>query len=81
MKVEHDPRADALYVRLSDKPYAYMEDVSRGPQYARGVDYAADGTPIGVEFLNVSLGVDLTDIPRADEIAVALERRGIRILV
>jgi hypothetical protein len=26
LDVEHEPEADALYIRLSDKPYAYGED-------------------------------------------------------
>jgi uncharacterized protein YuzE len=26
LDVEHDPKADALYLRLSDDPYAYGED-------------------------------------------------------
>ena len=82
MMVRYDPDADALYVRFTDAVVAYTDDVSRGRQYERGVDYAEDDTPIGVEFLNVSRGVDLTEIPRAAEIAAALERvRGIRVLV
>ncbi len=82
MRVEYDPEVDALYVHLSDKPFGRSEDKSPSRQYERGVDYAEDGTPIGVEFLNASRGVDLTDIPRADEIAKALERvRHIRVLV
>jgi len=81
MKVEYDPLVDALYVQLSDKPFAYTENISLRRDYERGVDYAEDGTPIGVEFLNVSHGVDLTDVPRADEIAKALAERGIRVLV
>jgi len=81
VRVEYDPSADALYANFSEEPFAYSEDLSRGKQYERGVDYAADGTPIGVEFLNASRGVDLTAIPRADEIATALERvRGNRVL-
>ena len=54
--------------------------MSRGPDYERGIDYAEDGTRVGVEFLNASRGVDLTDIPRADEIAATLKARGFRIL-
>ena len=82
MRVEYDPASDTLYIELSDSLVEYTEDVSPGRQYDRGIDYAADGTPVGVEFLNASRGVDLTGIPRSDEIAGALERvRGIRVLV
>ena len=81
MEMTYDRTVDALYVKLGDKLYAYMEDISRGRYYQRGVDYAEDGTPIGVEFLNVNRGVDLTDVPRADEIAQLLGAHGIRVLV
>jgi hypothetical protein len=81
MKLTHSPRADALYVELSNRPVAYTENLSRDGYYERGVDYAEDGTPVGVEFLNVSRGVDLTDVPRSDEIAAALDQvRSIHIL-
>ena len=64
----------------ADKPWAYTDDVSRGREYERGIDYAEDGTPIGLEFLNASRGVDLTDIPRAREIAAELARCNIPVL-
>jgi uncharacterized protein YuzE len=81
MIVQYDPEANALYVEFSDKPHAYTEDVSRGQQYERGIDYAEDHTPIGIEFLNVSRGVDLTDIPRAADIEAALAERNIPVIV
>ncbi len=80
MKLSYDLTADAVRVRLTDKPYSYTDDVSSNGQYDRGVDYADDDTPIAVEFLNVSRGVDLTDIPCADDVARLLEAHGIRVL-
>ena len=74
LKVDHDPEANALYVRLSDKPREY----GRGLGDERYIDYAEDGTAIGVEFTCVSSGVDLHDVPRGDEIAAALRPLGIR---
>lgn len=74
--VQHDPEADALYIRLSDKPYAFGEDID----HARRIDYAADRTPIGVELLYVSHGVDLADLPQADELASVLREHNIRAL-
>jgi hypothetical protein len=38
---KHDANADALYITLSDEPYAFGEDL--GPE--RRIDYAADRTP------------------------------------
>ncbi len=38
------------------------------------VDYDASGTVLSVEFLYVSDGIDLRDVPHADEIEAALSR-------
>ena len=54
----------ALYVQLSDKPYAYGRDLD----HERRIDFATDGTPIGVEFIDVRSGIDLHDIPAEREI-------------
>ncbi len=74
LKLTHDPEADAVYVYLEDKPYARGVDLDD----ERRVDYAEDGTPIGVELTCVSVGVDLRGLPRPDEIAEALRKSGIR---
>lgn len=72
-----DREADAVYVTLSDQPYAFGEDID----HERRVDYAADGTPIGIELLCVSDGVDLSHLPRVDEVTATLRELGIRVLV
>ncbi len=81
MELRYSPRADALYVEFNTRTIAYTDDISRNGYYERGVDYAEDDTPVGVEFLNVSRGVDLTDVPRADEVARLLAEHDIRVLV
>jgi uncharacterized protein YuzE len=75
MKLEHDSSADAVYIRLRGKPYDHGMDLDD----SRRIDYGGDGLPIGIELLNVSLGVDLTDLPYAPEIAKLLAERGIRV--
>jgi hypothetical protein len=72
-----DREADAVYVKLSDQPYAFGEDID----HERRVDYAADGTPVGIELLCVSEGVDLSHLPRVDEVSAALRQLGVRVLV
>ncbi len=72
----YDEEADAIYIRLSDKDYSYGEDLDR----ERRIDYAADGTPVGVELLCVSTGVDLRDLPELKLIAEALARHHIKVL-
>ena len=73
MKFKHDAQANAVYIYLSDKPYAYGKDLGD----ERRIDYASYNTPVGVELLCVSKGVNLYGLPRKDEIAEILERNGI----
>ncbi|TAK60489.1 MAG: DUF2283 domain-containing protein [Dehalococcoidia bacterium] len=77
IRYEHDPEADAIYVYLSDKPYAFGEDLS--PE--RRVDFSADRTPIGVELTCLSHGVSLAGLPASAEIADLLAKLNIKMLV
>ena len=74
MYIKYDKRADAVYILLSNKPYAYGKDLDN----ERRIDYDADGNPRGVELLCVSTGVITDDLPNKVEIERALESRGIR---
>lgn len=76
LEYKHDAEADAIYIRLSEKQYAYGEDLD--PE--RRVDYSADGTPVGIELLCVSSGVDLRDLPQRKSIADLLTQHRIRVL-
>lgn len=58
-RAEYDPEADAIYVRLSGARTV----TSRQLDDARTIDYAPDGSVVGVEFLGVGGGVDLSDVP------------------
>lgn len=76
MFLEYDADADAIYVRLSDKERA--STTSLGDD--RHVDVAGDGTSIGVEFLNVSRGINLGGVPEMKAIARLLESvRAVRV--
>jgi len=74
MNLKYDAEADAIYIYLSEKPYAYGANLDD----ERRIDYASDSTPIGVELLCVSDGVNLDSLPRMDEIAEVLEISGIK---
>lgn len=74
MPHEYDPDADAIYVYLWEKPYAFGEDLDR----ERRIDYAVDRTPIGVEITCVSGGVNLRDLPDREQIARLLASLDIR---
>ena len=76
MRLELDPQADAAYVWLRELPYAFGEDLD----HERRIDYAADRQPIGVELLNVSRGVNVSDLPRATEIEQLLREHNIQTL-
>jgi uncharacterized protein YuzE len=59
MRIEYDEKADALYISLSERSYAFGRDLDD----RRRIDFDADGRPIGVELLFPSLGIDLHDLP------------------
>lgn len=75
MYLTYDETADAVYV------YFERRDVDRTDQLADrvNVDYAADGIPIGVEFLDVSLGIDLDNVPHRADVARLLDERHFRV--
>jgi len=70
-----DEAPDAVYV------YFERRDVDHTDQLTDrvNVDYAADGTPIGVEFLDVSLGIDLDSVPHRADVARLLDERHFRV--
>ena len=74
MKITHDTDADAIYILLSDKPYAYGKDLDE----ERRIDYDADNDPMGIELLCVSEGVITDDLPNRAEVERALDDRGIK---
>ncbi|MEX1255462.1 MAG: DUF2283 domain-containing protein [Dehalococcoidia bacterium] len=65
----YDPDADAVYIRLERKPLSYTEEVDD----QRHVDFAADGTAIGIELLYVSDGIEARGLPRADLVKRVVE--------
>ena len=78
MKISHDPEADAVYVRMrrgysaeSLSPWGDLDD--------RATDYAEDGTLLGFEWLGVSQGIDVTDMPVPEEVIAALRKRGFQV--
>jgi uncharacterized protein YuzE len=80
MKIEHDPRADAAYVTVGREVEPGMVDAVERMGEDRRLDYDAAGHVLGYEFLNVSRGVDVSDLPHRDELASAFKARGINVL-
>jgi len=75
MKIKYDKIADAIYITLTDAPYAYGKDLDD----ERRVDYDSADNPRGVELLCVSQGVILDDLPMRDKIEKQLEKYGIKV--
>lgn len=73
MKYTYDKEANAVYIYLNEKPYSF----GRRLDNERSIDYADDGTPIGVEMLYVNSGVNITGFPEPDEISLVLGEIGI----
>lgn len=62
--VTYDREADVLYVALADGQSARQSFVDD----CRILDYSAEGSVLGVEFVCASEGVDLHDLPFARSI-------------
>ena len=77
MKIEYDRGVDAAYFSFSAAASARQEKLDD----ARIIDYDADGEVVGVEFITPSLGLDLTGIPGASEIAREARKVGLRVRV
>lgn len=75
--VTHDEDADALYVCLTSAKVAETRKLGD----LRLIDYSPDGSVVGVEFISVSSGVDLSDLPFAPTIGAAIGDSGLSIRV
>lgn len=65
MKITHDKKADAVYITLGSKA-AY--DISKKITENILVDYAVDGTIVGIEVLDASKNMSLP--PNQDQIPI-----------
>jgi uncharacterized protein YuzE len=54
MRVQYDPSADAMYIRLAEGTVADSDEVREGVV----LDYDAAGKVLGIELLNVSKRAD-----------------------
>jgi uncharacterized protein YuzE len=72
-----DKDADALYVRLRDLQVASTHSVDD----LRLIDYSEDRVVIGVEFLQISDGVDLSDLPDRPQIERLIDESGLPVRI
>ena len=64
-----------MYIGLNDKSFA----VTKNLDDQRYVNYAEDGTPIGIEILYPSLGVNVDGLPSEASVGRLLEEHGFRV--
>jgi uncharacterized protein YuzE len=67
MKIEYDPKADAMYIRLKSGAIAESDEIRPGLV----IDFDEEGKVLGIEMLDVSLR---TDNPR--ELSLSLVGTG-----
>ncbi len=58
MKVKYDKEVDILYIKLSDLPIKESDEDKPGVI----LDYAADGSVVGLEILNASVKMPHPDV-------------------
>jgi len=75
MELEFDRKADAIYLRFSNKTIAYTKKLDN----MRYIDFDANDKPIGIELLCVSDGVITDDLPHRAEIERILGDKGIKV--
>ena len=74
MEIKYDRVADAIYIKLTNMPYAYGRDLDD----LRRIDYDSNGNPRGIELLCVSGGVNTDDLPNRAEVERILWGKGIK---
>jgi uncharacterized protein YuzE len=75
--LEYDESVDAAYLTVSDEPWGRQERLDD----ARGVNYAADGSVIGIELLSPRRkGVILDGLPYPADVARVVRSVGFRVL-
>ena len=77
MRVTFYTEDDAIYFTLTDEQFAYGKDLDD----KRHLNYSADDQVIGIEFLAIGDGVDLSDIPEEIQTLISpiLEQRGVKL--
>jgi uncharacterized protein YuzE len=75
MYLTYDEAADAVYVYFERRAVDHTDELSDRVN----VDFASDGAAVGVEFLDVSLGIDLDRVPHRAEVGRLLGSRQFRV--
>ncbi len=75
--IEYDEAVDAAYLTVSDAPWDFQVRLDD----ARGINYAADGSVVGIEILSPRRrGVVVAGLPFPDDVARVVRSVGFRIV-
>ncbi len=75
LRIETDPKADAIYIQFLDEPIGYSEELDDN----RLIDLTLNpGKPVGVALLAVSEGVKLDGLPEVKTIEKVLVGLGVK---
>jgi uncharacterized protein YuzE len=75
--LEYDESVDAAHLKVKDAPFDHHVRIDD----ARGVDYATDGSIIGIELLSPARrGVVIDGLPMAADVERVMNARGFRIV-
>lgn len=75
MRITYDKKADATYIYFSEAPVAYTKELG----LERYMDYDKEGKPRGIEFLCVSRGVTIDELPYAEDVTRLLAEKKIKV--
>ena len=68
----HDKLGDVLYVDITPGETSYSKPIDEN----RVIDFGSNHLPVGIEFFNVSKGIDLSSLPYEEELASFFGERG-----
>ena len=71
-QMHYDEAGDVLYVDITPSAAAYSKPIDDN----RVIDYDAINNPVGIEFFNVSEGIDLSSMPHEEQLTTYLEETG-----
>jgi len=76
LKVDTDPRADAVYIQLLDEPIGYTEELDDNRLIDRTLN---PGRVVGIDLSSVSKGVNLEGLPERENLEKILVGLGVEI--
>ena len=80
IKLRYDPAADAIYIYLGKKRRLTCTKGMHNAHSMRMLDYDTENSPIGIEVLGTTRGIDVEGLPKQAELAALLQAYGFKVL-